>query len=75
MFIVYSPNQFHRFAERIPFGRRLPHGHGRGPQMQEIITIHVLYVILYIPVSSKGPVFQPDLKYQPAAETENSGGK
>ena len=28
-----------------------------------------------IPVSSKGPEFQPDLKYQPAAETENSGGK
>ena len=30
---------------------------------------------MYIPVSRKGPEFQPDLKYQPAAETENSGGK
>jgi len=32
------------------------------------------HTYIYIPVSSKGPEFQPDLKNQPAAETENSGG-
>ena len=41
----------------------------------EPFCLHHLRTIRYIPVSSKGPEFQPDLKYPPAAETENSGGK